>query len=161
MDTDIIVQGDISRLFELAIEEKVYAKKEYTLGGEGHGGWFFDFTVFDEKTDGINSGVLLFPNSAKIKAVFSDMRLHIDAMKQTSALIPLCMDQPFIIYHLFRNNLCDNELISPYIYLAQFTEPPVLDGGGLLLSHFVWPIGNTQHKKNRMEEHLLKLYGPT
>lgn len=156
MDTDIVVQGDISNLFDLPIEEKVYVKKEYAVGGEGHGGWFFDFSNLDEKTDAMNSGVLLFRNSGKIRAVFSDIRKHIEAVRKSSALLPLCMDQSFIVYHLFRNNLFDNKLIDSYIYLAEFTEPPVSDH--LLLSHFVWPIGNTGHKKARMLKHQRKCF---
>lgn len=153
MDCDIVIQGDISKLFSLPIEEKVYAKKEYAIGGEGHGGWFFDFSRLDEKTDAINSGVLLFPNCTKIRSVFNDIRVHIDKLRKTNTLLPLCMDQPFIIYHLFKNDAYDNELISPYIYLAEFKQPPVLTDGGLLICHFVWPIGNTGHKMNRMLQH--------
>jgi len=157
MDCDIVIQGDISKLFDLDIQEKVYAKKEYAVGGEGHGGWFFDFSKIDEKTDAINSGVLLFPNCTKIRSVFNDIRTHINNLKRTQTLLPLCMDQSFIIYHLFKNDAYDNELISPYIYLAEFTQPPILKNNDLLICHFVWPIGNTAHKLSRMLEHKAKL----
>lgn len=157
MDCDIVVQGDISKLFSLPIEEKVYAKKEYDIGGEGHGGWFFDFSVFDPKKDAINSGVLLFPNCTKIRSVFNDIRIHIDELRKTSTMLPLCMDQPFIIYHLVKNNVYDNELISPYIYLAEFTQPPIVNSYELILCHFVWPIGNITHKLHRMMQHKISL----
>lgn len=158
MDTDIVVDGDISKLFTLDIEEKVYAKKEYSIGGEGHGGWFFDFNTIDEKKDAINSGILLFPNSEKIRRVFNTIRCHIDTLKKAQSLLPLCMDQSFIIYHLFKNNLYNNELLNPFIFLAQFNDPPILNDNSLLLSHFVWPIGNTNHKKNRMLTHISKVF---
>jgi hypothetical protein len=160
MDCDIVVQGDLSKLFALELEEKVYAKKEYAIGGEGHGGWFFDFNIFDEKMDAINSGVLLFPNSKKISRVFDTIRAHIANLRKTETLLPLCMDQSFIIYHLFINNVCDNQMLNDYIYLAEFTQPPVLTDNGLLLSHFVWPIGNTAHKKERMLQHVARLNMP-
>jgi len=155
MDTDILVQGDISKLFSLPIEDKLYAKKEYDFNGEGHGAWFFDFTKFDKLTPALNSGILLFQNTALIRTIFSEINTHIANLKKTESLIPLCMDQSFIVYHFFKNNACDVDLISKYIYLAQDTQPPVLtDSSELLLSHFVWPIGNTDHKKQRMLEHL-------
>jgi hypothetical protein len=153
MDCDIIIQGDISKLFSLPIKEKVYAKKEYDISGEGHGGWFFDFSIFDEKKDAINSGVLLFPNCSKIRSVFNDIKIHINNTRKTSTLLPLCMDQPFIIYHLIKNDVYDNELISPYIYLAEFTQPPIVNTYDLLICHFVWPIGNVGHKMHRMIQH--------
>jgi lipopolysaccharide biosynthesis glycosyltransferase len=153
MDCDIVIRGDISYLFKLEIEDKVYAKQEYSVGGEGHGGWFFDFNTIDEKTSAINSGILLFPNTGKIYAVFKDIRAHIQSTRASKTLLPLCMDQSFIVYHLYKNGLYDNQLISPYIFLAEFTQPPT-EFHKLLLCHFVWPIGNTQHKKNRILEYL-------
>ena len=149
MDCDIVVQGDLSKLFTLELEDKVYAKQEYAVGGEGHGGWFFDFNTIEETTPAINSGILLFPNTGKIRAVFKDIRVHIESTRASKALLPLCMDQSFIVYHLYKNSLYDNQLISPYIYLAEFTQPPT-EFHTLLLCHFVWPIGNTEHKKKRM-----------
>ena len=157
MDCDIIVQGDLSKLFALPIEDKVYAKQEYAVGGEGHGGWFFDFNTIDETTPAINSGILLFPNSAKICAVFKDIQVHIQSARASKALLPLCMDQSFIVYHLYKNDLYNNQLISPYIYLAEFTQPPVINKDELMLAHFVWPIGNTAHKKDRMMQHIKQI----
>jgi len=153
MDCDIVVQGDLSKLFTLELEDKVYAKQEYTVGGEGHGGWFFDFNTIDETTPAINSGILLFPNTGKIRAVFKDIKVHIQSARTSKALLPLCMDQSFIVYHLYKNDLYDNQLISTYIYLAEFTQPPS-EVNTLLLCHFVWPIGNTEHKKNRMLDYV-------
>jgi len=158
LDTDIIVQGDISKLFNLQIADKLYAKKEYDFDGEGHGGWFFDFNTFYRKTPALNSGVLLFKNCAIIRSIFNEINTHIANLKKTGSLFPLCMDQSFIVFHFFRNNACDIDLISKYIYLAEFTQPPLLtDPNDLLLCHFVWPIGNTEHKKHRMLEHLALL----
>jgi len=54
IDTDILIQQDITTLFDIPIEEKVYALGEKTIEGEWHGGWFFDFTMIDKNTSGIN-----------------------------------------------------------------------------------------------------------
>jgi len=158
MDTDITIQNDISNIFDLAIEDKVYAVQEYDINGEGHGAWFFDFTKFDKATPAINSGVLLFQNTLKMRRVFHDINTHIANLKASGSIIPNCMDQSFIVYHLFRNHACDSTLMKEYVYLSEHNPPPEpIKPMGLTMVHFVWPIGNTTHKHKRMIEYTKKL----
>jgi lipopolysaccharide biosynthesis glycosyltransferase len=158
MDTDITVQNDLSRIFELPIEDKVYAIQEYDINGEGHGAWFFDFTRFDKATPAINSGVLLFQNTLKMRKIFNDINTHIANLKNSGSIIPNCMDQSFIVYHLFRNNACDSRLMKDYVYLSEHNPPPTSESpSNLTMVHFVWPIGNTGHKLNRMKDYSKKL----
>jgi hypothetical protein len=159
LDTDITIQNDLSRLFDLPIEDKVYAVQEYDINGEGHGAWFFDFTRFDPSTPAINSGVLLFQNTLKMRRIFSDINTHIANLKKTKSIIPNCMDQSFIVYHLFRNNSCDSQIMKQYVYISEHIPPPSpTSPSNLTMVHFVWPIGNTGHKFKRMIEHTRNIY---
>jgi len=156
LDTDILVQGDIMRVFDCLKEDKVYAVKEYDIYGPGHGGFFFDFKKYNKKTPSLNSGILLFRNSAKTRSVFSSTRKHIDAMKKSGSMMPGCMDQPFIAYNLIQNEHAELEGISKLAFLAEHISPPI--DGQIVLSHFVWPIGNVWHKYGRMKDHFKKLF---
>lgn len=159
IDSDIIVQNDLSHLFEIPIEDKVYAIEEFDINGEGHGAWFFDFTKWSKTTPAINSGVLLFQNTRKIQQVFNDINTHISNLKKTNSVFPLCMDQSFIVYHLINNNMCDNEIMKKYIFLSgEFAGPIPVSNSDIILSHFIWPIGNSHHKMNRMITHLRNLF---
>lgn len=158
LDTDIIVQNDISRLFQLPLEEKVYAIQEYDINGEGHGAWFFDFHRFDKNTPAINSGVLLFKNTRKIRYLFKTIQRHIENLKKSGSILPNCMDQSFIVYSLFTHNTYDSQLMKRYIYLSEHIPPPFPSSySDLTFTHFVWPIGNTEHKKSRMMSHFKDL----
>ena len=160
LDTDIIIQGDIMKLFDSLKEDKIYAKKEYDIYGAGHGGYFFDFTQMSKDMPSLNSGTLLFKNSAATRAMFYDINLHIKQLKQKTNFLPLCMDQPFIAYHLIKNSMCDLESISDYVFLSgEFNEDlnnPRLSSNAVL-SHFTWPIGNATNKMTRMKYHLKSL----
>lgn len=159
IDTDITIQNDLSRIFEYPIEDKVYAVQEYDINGEGHGAWFFDFSTIDPLTPAINSGVLLFQNTRKIRMIFNDIIRHITDLKKTQSIIPNCMDQSFIVYHLFRNSAYNSTFLKDYVYLSEHIQPPKPESPtNLTLVHYVWPIGNTGHKLNRMIEHTRNIF---
>ena len=155
LDTDILVQGDLMRVFDCLKEDKVYAVKEYDIYGPGHGAYFFDFSKIDKNTPSLNSGILLFQNSAKTRSLFATINEHIRRMRESDSLFPGCMDQPFIAYNLIQHNHCELESLSKLAFLAEHVSPPLNDT--IVLSHFVWPIGNVWHKYNRMKEHFKAL----
>ena len=155
IDTDIIVQNDLTKIFSLPIEDKVYALKEGTIEHEYHGGWFFDFSTIDKNTSGLNSGILLFKNTETIRTIFSDIRTHISKMKSENAAMPSCQDQPFINYHCIKNGNHDTQLLDTYALIYCIDPPPPPSAPtSVVLCHFVWPIGNAMHKKNRMVQHM-------
>jgi hypothetical protein len=155
LDTDILIQGNLTRLFDLLVEDKVYAMKEYDIYGVGHGAYFFDFTTIDKTHPSLNSGTLLFKNSRKIRSVFATINKHISNLKESGSLLPGCMDQSFIAYNLIKYGLCDLDTITPYIYLSEKELPPII--GSIIISHFVWPIGNADHKFERISLHFKTL----
>jgi len=161
IDTDIVIQNDLNKLFNEDIEsEKVYALPEGTVYHEIRGGWFFTHLTCEQKhhVTGINSGILLWKNSEKIKEIFNNILNHIDReiLNPCQGRMPECADQPFINYHIIKDGNCDNKLLTKYaIIYCEPPYPPIPSGPtDIILSHFVWPIGNANHKKVRMDSHM-------
>ena len=156
LDTDIIIQNDINSIFKNNINDGVlYAIEEGTIEHEYHGGWFFDFDTIDKDIYGINSGVLLFKNSAEIKNTFKDIIDHSNKMYNSGENMPCCQDQPFINYHFIKNNKQDSQFLKKYLLIyCVYPPPPPSSPTDIVICHFVWPIGNALHKKERMVNHL-------
>ena len=155
LDTDIIIQSDLMKLFDCLKEDKLYAKKEYDIHGSGHGGLFFDFNDWNPRQSSLNSGVLLFKNSINMRKLFNTINTHIATLKTKDSLMPECMDQSFIAYHSIKNNMCNLEELSDYVYLAEKTLPP--ESSNVIITHFTWPIGNYGHKLERMKNYFNKI----
>ena len=155
IDTDIIIQNDLTTIFNLNIDDKIYALKEGTIEHEYHGGWFFDFNTIDKNIEGMNSGIMLFQNTDSIKKIFNDINEHINSFETLKKQLPSCIDQPFINYHFIKNNKQDVILLDKYckIYCID-PPPPPSEPTDITICHFVWPIGNANHKKNRMISHI-------
>jgi hypothetical protein len=158
LDTDIIIQGDLQKLFDVDIEDKIYAVKEGTIEHEIHGGWFFDFTKIDKNLPGLNSGVLLFPVTNNIRVRFEAVISHLRKMKERGGTLPRCLDQCTINYHFIKDKCYDVDLMKDYalIYCVD-PPPPPSSPTSILISHFVWPLGNTGSKLERMKTHLLHI----
>ena len=156
LDTDIIIQDNIMKIFDCLKEDKLYAVKENNINTIGNGAFFFDFNKFNLNTPAFNAGVLLFKNSQNIRRVFKDINNHIENFNKQDSLKPHCLEQPFVVYHFITNNLCDIEVLIDKVYLASNTFPPTKNTS-IIVSHFLWPIGNYKNKLLRMKEHMLKL----
>jgi hypothetical protein len=155
IDTDIIIQNDLTKLLESDIEDRIYAMREGTIEHEYHGGWFFDFNTINKDIIGMNSGILLFKNSETIRGIFHDIQAHIKTRMDANEPMPCPQDQPFINYHCIKNGKQDTDLLEKYGLIYCMDPPPPPSGPtDIILCHFVWPIGNAQHKKNRMVQHV-------
>jgi hypothetical protein len=155
LDTDIIIQGNLARVFEEDIEDKLYAMSEGTIHHEIHGGLWFDFNTINKDTVALNSGILLFKASEGMRRIFNDINQHIKAIKEKGGQMPSCEDQAFINYHFIKENKYNNTLMEKYglIYCIDPPLPPSKPTD-ISICHFVWPIGNAQHKLGRMKPHL-------
>lgn len=146
LDTDILVQGDLTSLFTLELDDILYAKRENVIGREHSGGTFFDFDTIDRNTPAINSGVLLFNNSQIIRSLFDEVKNHIVEMRKSGERMPHCMDQPFINYHFIKNNKYNHTLLESHVTLYSFEGSLPVQG---LLAHFI-----ESNKYPRMLQHL-------
>jgi predicted O-methyltransferase YrrM len=136
--------------------EKVYALPEDTIYREDFGGWYFDMSDEEKhKMMGINSGILLWKNTDKIKEIFNNIIEHIAIEKKNprNGRMPRSADQPFINYHLIKDGNYDLKLITKYALLYPQTSlyPKQSD---IILCHFAWPFGDPKNKKDRMSQYM-------
>ena len=106
LDCDILITNSINNLLDFPLDNKLYALEEGTTGHEYWGWQFFDN---NPNCSAFTSGILLFNNNIIIKDLFSKILLHIDNHIINNLPIPLCLDQPFIVFHAIKNNLYDNQ----------------------------------------------------
>jgi len=115
LDTDILVLHSLSKIFDLQIENKLYALQEGHTSITWLGiqpGWWGSHLFEDNNPSvpGINSGVLLFPRCDEIKNLFQRILHHVQIYDKE---IHPGLDQPFINYHAIKDNLYnDTSLIG-------------------------------------------------
>ena len=132
---------------------------EGLINHEYHGSWYFNISKEEKNnTAGINSGILLWKNTEKIKDIFINIINHIDleTKNPSRGRMPACADQPFINYHIIKDGNYDNKLLTKYalIYCTPPAPPPPSGPTDIILCHFVWPMGDAMHKKSRMDKHM-------
>jgi len=152
LDTDIVIRRDISPVFSFPID-KVYGIPSGTLSSTNFGGQFFDFSLIESSTPGMNSGTLLFPPSQAVKDLFQRILNHI--IKYTGNP-PYALDQPFINYHAFMAKLTDTVALVPYVSLYEDILE-VHNEDTASICHFSFPIGNFEHKYTRMSKFFKEL----
>ena len=148
LDTDIIIKKDLAPLFELPLEDKLYALESGTINLCSFGSQFFDLAVFDGETAGINSGTLLFNNCSAVRGLFERIKIHTE---EFTGHPPSCMDQPFINYHAIKDDLREGGSLKPYVTLYENHDNSD-NYETSIVCHFSYPIGNSGHKYNRMAE---------
>ena len=153
LDTDILIKGQLSNIFNLEIQDLLYGIESGTINSLNFGSQFFDFKTIDSNKTGINSGTLLFKNTIIIKELFNKIINHLKEYTESKLPIPYCMDQPFINYHAIKDNLYNNSLLNPYISLYEDTDN-VSNYLTSIICHFSFPIGNFKHKYERMIKYL-------
>jgi len=151
LDTDIIIRRDLSKIFEYPLENKLYGIASGTLESPQFGGQFFDWSTcgIDHTRAGVNSGTLLFPNCPEIRGLFGRINIHIHNHLTAGKKIPTVMDQPFINYHAFMSNMCNNDLLKGDVSLYE-DQVTVENADTASICHFSFPIGNFEHKYERM-----------
>lgn len=148
LDTDIIIKKDLAPLFRSPLEDKLYALESGTINLCSFGSQFFDFTMFDPNTTGINSGTLLFNNCSVVRELFKRIKEHAE---EFAGPPPSCLDQPFINYHAIKDNVREGEFLKPYVTLYENHDNSD-NYDTSIVCHFSYPIGNSGHKYNRMAE---------
>lgn len=147
LDTDIIIKQDLAPLFAtFPGAELLYGLESGTIASPSFGNQFFDFSVFDCRITGINSGTLMFRNCQVIRDLFGRILAHVEGLKGQP---PYCMDQPFINYHAIKDGLYDNQWLGPHVSLYE-DEDAVTNYATSAICHFSFPIGNWSHKFGRM-----------
>jgi glycosyltransferase involved in cell wall biosynthesis len=151
IDTDILIKGDLTPLFALATEDRIYGIESGTIASPSFGNQFFKGWL-DFSKKGFNSGTLLFPNSQTMRDLFARIWAH---TVEHAEAPPYCMDQPFINYHAIKDDLYNNTTLNPFVSLYEDMDIPTNEATSVL-SHFSFPIGNAGHKRGRMTKYFLE-----
>jgi len=151
LDTDIIIRRDLGKVFEYSLEKKLYGIASGTLESPQFGGQFFEWSScgLDHTTSGVNSGTLLFLNCPEIRELFERINAHIRAHLAEGKKIPTVMDQPFINYHVFMSRMSNTSLLKDDVSLYE-DQVTVENADTACICHFSFPIGNFEHKYQRM-----------
>jgi len=114
LDTDIIIKDSIRPLFTLLKREILYVLEEGSITCPSD---CWGKTLFDSEThlypdkNAFTTGILLFNNCNAIKELFNEINRDIS----TSPYQFGCHDQPYIIYHAFKNKMYDNQILKAYV----------------------------------------------
>ena len=153
LDTDILINGVLSRIFNLPIKsEKLYALEEGTIGHAFWGGDLFNFSVWDREMPGFTSGVLLFKNTADIQNLFHSVveHIHTDCIVKRK-FVPSTLEQPYLIYNAYMQNKYNTELLKDYV--VNNAEVPE----NKIIYHFPGGPGGFVNKYTKMLEFIKKL----
>ena len=154
LDTDIIIQGDINRLLNSELEEKLYAFREGNISHPYWGGEFFDGSMQGLKDQsGFNSGVLLFKPVKCIKDTFFKVKEHINTIIAKNHALPECPDQSILNYYFIKDNLYNITLMDTSVKIYSKNADIYEINTENSICHFTWPIGNTNNKKQRMMQY--------
>ena len=145
LDCDILVTNSINNILDFQLENKLYALQEGNTNHEYWGSQFFDK---NPNCSAFTSGILLFNNNTIIKDLFSQILLHIHNHITSNSPIPICLDQPFIVYHAVKNNLYDNQKLINIV----INNPNNFNNE--TISHFPGGQGNYESKIVKMTNYM-------
>ena len=144
LDCDILVTNSINNILDFQLENKLYALQEYNQTII----WGSQFFDKNPNCSAFTSGILLFNNNIIIKDLFSQILLHIDNHITSNLPIPICLDQPFIVYHAVKNNLYDNQKLINIV----INNPNNFNNE--TISHFPGGPGNYESKIVKMTNYI-------
>jgi predicted O-methyltransferase YrrM len=115
LDTDILIKDDINKVFDVCKEDILYVLEEGTIDNSYVDYWgnilFGDeINNYNDKT-AFTSGILLFNNCEKLKALFR--KINEDIIERPYQFS--CYDQPYIIYNAFKYNLHNNKILKSLV----------------------------------------------
>ena len=158
LDTDIIVKGDLHKVFSLIEKDLLYVLEECLITDGEHGGYdkktkaksLFTTQELNDITDKIafTSGIMLFNNCSKINQLFAQTKQHITSNNNVHFT---CWDQPYIVYNAFKLNIVSKSLGT----LVVNYDSNVLSNK--VIHHFPGITGNYINKLEIMSKFLADL----
>lgn len=169
IDTDVLVTGDLNKIFNLPIKNELYGVKEGYIKWRMWGADYFDFERPDiqRNKSGISSGVMLFLNTPEVKKMFNDIIKHInqeltkhsyETLKNQKLdtnpvnFSTIFGDQPFIVYHAVMSNLLTYESRRMFKYMAVLNPTGYYEDH--ILCHFSGDPGRYDTKIDKMRHYL-------
>jgi len=148
LDTDVLIKGDINKVFEVCKEDILYVLEEGHINGntDAWGKPLFGNEINNYKDkSAFTSGMLLFNNCDKIKGLFQKINEDIKKRPRNFG----CHDQPYIIYNAFKYNLFNNKVLKS---LAVNNDKNI--HSDKIIHHFPGGPGVFKHKIPAMAEFL-------
>jgi lipopolysaccharide biosynthesis glycosyltransferase len=121
LDIDILIQKDIKPLFDLELENKLYARQSGDIGADFFGHFLFKEWIQNSqiylnlKTPAFCSGVLLFKPCLEIKNLFQETLNHILSYQNSGKPFGTCVDQPFINFNTIIRNLHEIDSLTEFV----------------------------------------------
>lgn len=159
IDTDVLVLNDINELFSYEIDDLIYAVEE---GGSRK--WHYSlYSKYDAlhilPKKSFSTGIMLFNNSTIIKELFNSIVCHIIEWIKNRKKMPSSMDQPFVIFHAYENNLYNNTLLTPSVsmWMGLNTDEYISDDTNYKNKKLVHFVGTGTGGCDIKVDHLSKL----
>jgi alpha-N-acetylglucosamine transferase len=158
LDTDIIIQHDISDLFRIPIQDRLYAKEEGIIGEVYHGEWFFDFNTISRNTPAFNAGAFLFQISPTMKRIFTETYRFINECINKKVPIPVCYEQPYMNYFIIREGKQNTTLFNNYLKLDSLRWKTIKSDPDYSIIHYICnEFNGGTDKYNRMTNNLSRI----
>lgn len=111
LDVDILVRGDLQRIFDVCEQEVVYAKEEGVIWGDYWGGvsYFGKELELYEDQSAFSTGILLFKNCQAVRDLFCHIHQHI---KENPSHF---VDQAHFVYTAFKYSMYNNKELNHLI----------------------------------------------
>jgi lipopolysaccharide biosynthesis glycosyltransferase len=157
LDADIIIQNDFSKMLENIQSDMLYGVDDGNLEHPGNGGWFWKKNECSnpKSVRSINSGVLLFRNTPKIREIMTDCVKFMFARKESNQPMPCCLEQPFINYFFYKARCMNSQYLKQFVFLHKKNDPTNKDD--ICILHFLAPVGSTAGKLHRMNTYFTKI----
>lgn len=151
LDTDILMTGDLSPVFDIKLNNKLYTLPEGCIQLQKAGPWggmFFRNHRSHLGKPGINTGIMLYNNCTEIRDLFNQTMHHIYKYLKTTRRIPGCKEQPFLVFNSVINRMCET---SKLIEFAMLHPKPHPEENIKLINHFSGWVGNDKYKLKKMK----------
>ena len=114
LDTDILIKGDLTRVFQVAKEEILYVLEEGNITCPRFSVHFFGRTLFGNDISkyadksAFTSGIMLFRKCDKMRILFDNIKE--DIIKRPFKFEGY--DQPYIVYNAFKMHAFNNKILK-------------------------------------------------
>jgi lipopolysaccharide biosynthesis glycosyltransferase len=145
LDTDILIKGDLNIVFNICEEDLLYVLEEGAIDSTTD---FWGYSLFTNAErnnysdkSAFTSGIMLFKNCSKIRALFEQINECINTLKRAF----VCHDQPYIVYNAFKYHIYNNKILKDYVVNNDHNI-----NSDKIIHHFPGGPGSYHHKLHYM-----------
>ena len=149
LDTDVLIVGDINRIFAAATQNVLYAVEQGAIDDfnvecniDFWGKTLFEDDELRSHSDkrAFTSGMLLFRNCIQIQSLFDSIKE--DMRRRTHRFF----DQPFIVYNTFKHGLRNIDVLGAFAENVSYETEYAAESFTKSICHFPGGVGNIHMK---------------